>query len=1149
MDRKITELDSIEQIQGDEYFVIASKQYNENYKVKVQNFIDQMDFITVDDELSLTSTNPVQNRVITEKLNELDDRLDNIDGGNDSSTNFDLVVASVETETLPAGKQANVEITDLGTVDNIKSLAFSFAIPKGADGAGGGTGGDGSDSKAREFIYTRTEEEKTPNKPSNNPYVDDYVPRDEGWEDHPQGISEDILCEWVCTRTYNDSTGVWNNWEGPALWAKYGVNGKDGDGVEYIYQLSSNYDKPATPGRIAASHSPVTSYQEREFIPAKASTDEFEWQNNPSDVTISIPYQWVSVRKFNWKTQLWGDFEEPTLWAKYGKDGDEAVAAFKSFVFRRTNVILTSSDTPKGGNYASPIPTTAGWSDGVPDGSEILWMSSRIFTANGGYPQQDVWTVPKQMTDTANFDVEFSSMENPGAPTGHPNQNANWSNTSDSTTIWMATSTMNNGVWSDWQMARIRGEKGDAGTSINILGSFDSYEELLATVTDPNMGDCYLINGELYVWDGDEWINVGLIQGPQGPAGNGIKQVKQTYQVHTNGDTPPTGTWLDSSPATNDTYKYLWRRTIFTYTNVGDLATDNLPIYEVVGVHGAKGIDGESIQFAFKLTTDKKAPNPPETDVEGSNNIGEWTDDPQMLGNYDADDNWVDDDSSITVITYKYQWVSQRTKTVKEEETEGTWGDWSDATLWSELYPGTYLHIKYSNDIENEQFTDNNGEDVGKYIGMLVDYNIGDSGDFDDYTWRKFEGNDGFGREYIFKLNNDYNNPPKVPIRQDGDNTPQFKPTGWNLNPVIPTTNNRYCWCCHRDGNGNEWGDWTGNSTNTQYAYLFSMYAESVKGDTGQDGPILFPAGYWESEKLYEQILREDESVQATPYVYDVNDNTYYYLIAESVQSSTRPVNDTLHWKKMATFNAIYTDILLANNAKVGQAVFNGDYMFSQKGINPQTNVEGEYTRFNLTGLPYTSESTFDPNWCVNLRTGEQWIGAGKSYFAASGAGYLANKQLSWNSDGDLYIGFEDNTAGAARFDVDGTGYIANGNIKWKNDQLIIGESSKFSNAVKIDDLGINVTDSGVLYGETVLPTSYNSVEIGSNYITIDSISSLNPKLGGSITITADGITKYDYLNDETTSTNWPGSSGSSNIQFVSSLPSSPDDNTLYVLV
>lgn len=47
-----------------------------------------------------------------------------------------------------------------------------------------------------------------------------------------------------------------------------------------------------------------------------------------------------------------------------------------------------------------------------------------------------------------------------------------------------------------------------------------------------------------------------------------------------------------------------------------------------------------------------------------------------------------------------------------------------------------YLHIKYANDIINKIFTDNNGEDIGKYIGILVDTTEKDSDVFDDYTWK-----------------------------------------------------------------------------------------------------------------------------------------------------------------------------------------------------------------------------------------------------------------------------------------------------------------------------------------------------------------------------------------------------------------------------
>ena len=134
--------------------------------------------------------------------------------------------------------------------------------------------------------------------------------------------------------------------------------------------------------------------------------------------------------------------------------------SFKSTVFIRTNV---TPAVPVGGSYASPLPTTAGWSDGIPSGEAILWASTRIFSLDGKEPQQTVWTAPRQMTDTADFDVEFSSVANPSAPNGHPNTNTQWSNTQSTDTIWMATSTKRNGVWSAWSVSRIKGEKGDRG--------------------------------------------------------------------------------------------------------------------------------------------------------------------------------------------------------------------------------------------------------------------------------------------------------------------------------------------------------------------------------------------------------------------------------------------------------------------------------------------------------------------------------------------------------------------------------------------------------------------------------------------------------------------------------------------------------------
>src|SRR5690606_24801751 len=60
------------------------------------------------------------------------------------------------------------------------------------------------------------------------------------------------------------------------------------------------------------------------------------------------------------------------------------------------------------------------------------------------------------------------------------------------------------------------GPKGDPGTGVSIIGSLPSEADLPPTGTD---GDAHLINGDLYVWDGAAWQNVGTIQGPQGPQG------------------------------------------------------------------------------------------------------------------------------------------------------------------------------------------------------------------------------------------------------------------------------------------------------------------------------------------------------------------------------------------------------------------------------------------------------------------------------------------------------------------------------------------------------------------------------------------------------------------------------------------------------
>lgn len=62
------------------------------------------------------------------------------------------------------------------------------------------------------------------------------------------------------------------------------------------------------------------------------------------------------------------------------------------------------------------------------------------------------------------------------------------------------------------------GPKGEDGTGITILGSYDSESALNDAHPTGNVGESYLVGGDLYVWSASSgmWLNVGTIQGPAG---------------------------------------------------------------------------------------------------------------------------------------------------------------------------------------------------------------------------------------------------------------------------------------------------------------------------------------------------------------------------------------------------------------------------------------------------------------------------------------------------------------------------------------------------------------------------------------------------------------------------------------------------------
>jgi len=73
---------------------------------------------------------------------------------------------------------------------------------------------------------------------------------------------------------------------------------------------------------------------------------------------------------------------------------------------------VTQPTTPSGGNYDSPLPTTAGWTDGIPSGTTPVYMAKRLFTSDALPPEDIAWSVPRLLGESGSgtkFQFGFTS--------------------------------------------------------------------------------------------------------------------------------------------------------------------------------------------------------------------------------------------------------------------------------------------------------------------------------------------------------------------------------------------------------------------------------------------------------------------------------------------------------------------------------------------------------------------------------------------------------------------------------------------------------------------------------------------------------------------------------------------------------------------
>lgn len=227
----------------------------------------------------------------------------------------------------------------------------------------------------------------------------------------------------------------------------------------------------------------------------------------------------------------------------------------------------------------------------------------------------------------------------------------------------------------------------------------------------------------------------------------------------------------------------------------------------------------------------------------------------------------------------------------------------------------------------------------------------------------------------------------------EGTSTPGTtrQPTGWNLAVPTPTEETPYIWFIQARVNYTSNTDKVGTIEGSWSTPTKLSGTNGLNGENGSKGQIIYPEGIYNVNTVYQG------TVDKTPYVYDSNDANYYVLNIVgtwqgTLHSNESPSTDTSNsWVKLDAFEALYTKIGIIANGLIGSAVFNGDYMFSQQGIDSSGQVSTQYQNFN----PETpTGGVFTPNILFNFRTGAGHMAAGKIRFYDNGNASLADLSI-----------------------------------------------------------------------------------------------------------------------------------------------------------
>lgn len=136
---------------------------------------------------------------------------------------------------------------------------------------------------------------------------------------------------------------------------------------------------------------------------------------------------------------------------------------------------------------------------------------------------------------------------------------------------------------------------------------------------------------------------------------------------------------------------------------------------------------------------------------------------------------------------------------------------------------------------------------------------------------------------------------------------------------------------------------------------------QGPQGPQGKIGQLAYPAGSWSASKTY--TLTDT----ACPVV--EHNGSYWRLVVASNKGTEPTASNSSVWVIVTQWEAIFTKILFTAFAKLGSAIFSGDFTLSQRGL-----LNGAESTAYQNFKPNNANNPFIPYIYINWATGEAWL-------------------------------------------------------------------------------------------------------------------------------------------------------------------------------